>query len=145
MAPPLSNGRTNYRQLLIIIVFYFLIVVVLPLSSSCQQLDCVELPSYQLTYLLSIEQEETINGLRSTATPESREPNENSLVYNNVISWPEPTSWLIPNVSLSPECGLGYFRCREVFVETFHVPLQNGCESTQLLQYLFLWKVECYF
>ena len=70
------------------------------------------------------------NGLRITATPESREPNENSLVYNNVISWPEPTSWLIPNVSLSPECGPGYFRCREVFVKTLHVPLQNGCEST---------------
>ena len=100
----------------------------LPLSSSCQQLDCVELPSYGLTYLLSIEQEET-NGLRITATPESREPYENSLVCNNVISWPEPTSWLIPNVSLSPECGPGYYRCREVFVETLHVPLQNGCES----------------
>ena len=129
MAPRLSNGRTNHRQLLINIVFYFLIIVVLPLSSSCQQLDCVELPSYGLTYLLSIEQEVT-NGLRITATPESREPNENSLVYNNVISWPEPTSWLIPNVSLSPECGPEYFRCREVFVETLHVPLQNGCEST---------------
>ena len=125
MAPRLSNGRTNHRQLLINIVFYFLITVVLPLSSSCQQLDCVELPSYGLTYLLSIEQEET-NGLRITATPESREPNENSPVYNNVISWPEPTSWLIPNVSLSPEYGPEYFRCREVFFETLHVLVQNG-------------------
>ena len=26
-------------------------------------------------------------------------------------------------------CRPGYFRCREVFVKTLHVPLQNGCES----------------
>ena len=131
MAPRLSNGRTNHRQLLINIVFYFLIIVVLPLSSSCQQLDCVELPSYHLTYLLSIEQEETINGLRITATPESRGRYTNSFVYScNVISLSEPTSWLIPDVSLSPECGPEYFRCREVLVKTLHVLVQNGCEST---------------
>ena len=131
MAPRLSNGRTNHRQLLINIVFYFLIIVVLPLSSSCQQLDYVELPSYHLTYLLSIEQEETINGLRITATPESRGRYTNSFVYScNVISLSEPTSWLIPDVSLSPECGPEYFRCREVLVKTLHVLVQNSCEST---------------
>ena len=128
MAPRLSNGRTNHRQLLVNIVFYFFIIVVLPLSSSCQQLDCVQLPSYHLTYLLSIEQEETINGLRITATPESRGRYTNSFVYScNVVSFPEPTSWLIPDVSLSPECGPEYFRCREVFVETSE---DGECEST---------------
>ena len=100
----------------------------LSLSSSCQQLDYVELPSYHLTYLLSIEQEETINGLRITATPESRGWYTNSFVYNcNVVSLPEPTSWLIPDVSLSLECGPEYFRCREVFVETSE---DGECEST---------------
>ena len=131
MAPRLSNGRTNRRQLLINIVFYFLIIVVLPLSSSCHQLDYVELPSYHLTYLLSIEQEETINGLRITATPESRGRYTNSFVYScNVISLSEPTSWLIPDVSLSPECGPEFFRCPEVLVKTLHVLVQNSCEST---------------
>ena len=113
------------QSIVIITLFYSLIVVSVSRPSSYQQLDCVELLSYQLTYLLSIEQEVT-NELRITATPENREPNENSLVYNNVISWPEPTSWLIPNVSLSPECGPGYFRCRELFLETS----EDGCEST---------------
>ena len=37
--------------------------------------------------------------------------------------------WFIPDVSLSPECGPEYFRCRELFVETFHI-LQDGSEST---------------
>ena len=114
------------QSVVIISLFYSIIIVSVSRPSSCQQLDCVELLSYQLTYLLSIEQEETINGLHITATPESRERYENSLVYNNVISWPEPTSWLIPNVSLSPECGPGYFRCRELFLETS----EDGCEST---------------
>ena len=122
MATPPSS---RLQSIVIITLFYSLIIVSVSRPSSCQQLDCVELLSYQLTYLLSIEQEET-NRLRITATPESREPNENSLVYNNVISWPEPTSWLIPNVSLSPECGPGYFRCRELFLETS----EDGCEST---------------
>ena len=116
------------QSVVIISLFYSLIIVSsVSRSSSCQQLDCVEFLSYQLTYLLSIEQEETINGLRITATLESRERYENSLVYNNVISWPEPTSWLIPNISLSPECGPGYFRCRELFLETS----EDGCESTR--------------
>ena len=35
--------------------------------------------------------------------------------------------WLIPYVSLSPECGPEYFRCREVFVETSE---DGECEST---------------
>ena len=39
--------------------------------------------------------------------------------------------WFIPDVSLSPECGPEYFRCRELFVETFHI-LQDGSESTVL-------------
>ena len=61
-----------------------------------------------------------------TATPESRERYMNSAVHScNIISWPEPTSWLV-NVSLSPECGPEYFRCRELFVETS----TDGSEST---------------
>ena len=119
---------SRLQSIVIITLFYSLIIVSVSRPSSCQQLDCVELLSYQLTYLLSIEQEVT-NGLRITATPESRQPNENSLVYNNVISWPEPMSWLIPNVSLSPECGPGYFRCREVFVETS----KDGFDSTKVV------------
>ena len=39
--------------------------------------------------------------------------------------------WFIPDISLSPECGPEYFRCRELFVETFHI-LQDGSESTVL-------------
>ena len=39
------------------------------------------------------------------------------------------TEWFIPDVNLSPECGPEYFRCRELFFETFHV-LQDGSEST---------------
>ena len=36
------------------------------------------------------------------------------------------TSWLIPDISLSPECGPEYFRCRELFVEAS----EDSCEST---------------
>ena len=83
--------------------------------------------------------------LRITATPESRERYTNSLVDScNVVSWPEPTSWLIPNVSLSPECGPEYFRCRELLVETSEdgsestvvfVPLKNGMLLLNIMLY----------
>ena len=69
-----------------------------------------------------------------TATPESREWYMNSFVNKNEISWPEPISWLIPDVSLPPECGPKYFRCRELLVlqlddkesTAIFVPLENG-------------------
>ena len=118
MAPRPSNGR----QLLIIVCSCIFVAV--PRPSSCQQLDCLE--HYQLTYLLSIEQDVT-DRLRVTATLESRERYTNSFVNScNEIIWPESTSWLIPDVSLSPECGPEYFRCRELFVEAS----EDGCEST---------------
>ena len=120
----------------------FFICVAVTRPSSCQQLDCIE--HYQLTYLLSVEQNVS-DELRITATPESRERYTNTLVDScNVVSLPEPTSWLIPNVSLSPECGPEYFRCRELLVETSEdgsestvvfVPLKNGMLLLNIMLY----------
>ena len=130
-----SKNLTSHWHLLRqthIIVFYCFLIIIVPRLSSCQQLDSAELSSYQLTYLLSIELEET-NILRVTATPESRERYMNSFVDKNEISWPEPISWLIPDVSLPPECGPEYFRCRELLIlqldkesTAIFVPLENG-------------------
>ena len=136
----MSPRPSNSRQLLIIVCSCLFVAVTRP--SSCQQLDCIE--HYQLTYLLSVEQNVT-DELRITATPESRERYTNSLVDScNVVSWPEPTSWLIPNVSLSPECGPEYFRCHELLVETSEdgsestvvfVPLKNGMLLLNIMLY----------
>ena len=79
----------------------------------------------------------TINGLRITATPESRERYSNSAVDDkNVISWPEPMSFTVPDVSLSSKCGPEYFRCRDLLLLQLDlddkesiavfVPLENG-------------------
>ena len=60
----------------------------------------------------------------------------NSAVDNNIISWPEPMSFTVPDVSLSSKCGPEYFRCRELLVLQLDlddkdsiavfVPLENG-------------------
>ena len=130
------------QSVVIISLFYSLIIVSsVSRPSSCQQLDCVELLSYQLTYLLSIEQEETINGLRITATPESREPNENSPVYNNVISWPEPTSFQMSVCLLNVDMGTFVAVSYSLKRQEMAVSLQK----LMLFQYLFHWRVACYF
>ena len=134
-----SKNLTSHWQLLRqthIIVFYCFLIIIVPRSSSCQQLDSAELSSYQLTYLLSIELEET-NIMRVTATPESRKPYMNSFVDKkmklaglNLYLGSLQMSVCLLNVDLSTFIAVNF-------------SFSNSEMTKNLLPYLFLWKIAC--